>query len=297
MRRIGLSVAAGAAVLLCAPAVAEAGGAGKTIQVRPGANAITKALARARNGDTLRIHGGNYRESFSVTKRVRIVGAQGKRPVIDGRCKVGIVIDVRVSGVSIDHVSIRGAAEGFGLPSIALNFAGVASGRAHDVLTKETCGDGKYGINVFDSERVKVIDNIASGYLDSGIYVGEISSTGGGTLRVSGNRTFANNRGFIIENISGGDVLLDSNIANRNTISGEGTPAGIFLHNSDGTRLDDNTIRENGDIGIHLDANSDGNVLTANTVTDNPTNLFDEGQGNCGMNNQFGDAGNVLPSC
>ena len=265
--------------------------------MRPGKNAITKALARARNGDTLKIRGGSYRESFSVTKRVRIIGANGKRPVIDGRCKVGIVIDVRVSGVTVDHVSVRGAAEGFGFPSIALNFAGVASGRAHDVLTKETCGDGKYGINVFDSERVKVIGNVASGYRDSGIYVGEISGTGGGTLRVSRNRTFGNNRGFIIENISGGDVLLDSNIANRNTISGVGAPAGIFLHNSDGTRLDENTFRENGSYGVHLDAGSDGNVLTENTVTDNPTNLFDEGRGNCGAGNQFGDAGNVLPPC
>jgi parallel beta-helix repeat protein len=226
-----------------------------------------------------------------------MVGAKGERPVIDGRCKTGIVVDVRRSGVVLEHLAVRGAAEGFGAPSIAVNFAGVARGRANDLAVTETCGDADYGVNVFGSRRVTVSGSVARGYRDAGIYVGEISSTGGGVLAVRGNRTFANNRGIIIENISGGNVLVESNTVRRNTISGHGPPTGIFLHNSDDVQIFDNTVQANGDFGIHLDPDSDRNVLRSNVVSGNPTNLRDEGQGNCGSGNSFGDAGNVLPAC
>jgi hypothetical protein len=52
-----------AAVLVMSAAVASPVAAKKRkIDVRPGPNAITQALARADKGDVLRLHGRRYRE-------------------------------------------------------------------------------------------------------------------------------------------------------------------------------------------------------------------------------------------
>ncbi len=59
----------GAVAALMALVVAPAA-LGATIEVTPGPNAINKALAKAHNGDLLRIHDGTYREAFTIDKRV-----------------------------------------------------------------------------------------------------------------------------------------------------------------------------------------------------------------------------------
>ena len=73
----------GAVAALAAFALAPSA-LGATIEVTPGRNAINKALAKAHNGDLLRIHDGTYRESFDISKRVTLRGVGG-RPMIDAR--------------------------------------------------------------------------------------------------------------------------------------------------------------------------------------------------------------------
>ena len=68
---MALVVAAG--VLVVAPVAFAA-----TIEVRPGPNAIHKALRSAHSGDTLRIHDGTYRESVAINKRVTLRGVGGR---------------------------------------------------------------------------------------------------------------------------------------------------------------------------------------------------------------------------
>jgi parallel beta-helix repeat protein len=279
---------------------------GATIEVTPGQNAINKGLAKAHNGDLLRIHDGTYREAFTVTKRVTLRGVGG-RPLIDSRCKSRAAIQVNSGGVTLDHLKVVGAGENSDqgpFPS-EVDTRGVGTGKIHDLVLHDTCGGtdegAEYGINVFNSGQVEVSDNkVTGGFSDAGIYIGGIVDTGGGLLRVVDNATYLNHQGVIVED-SGFDgiVQVANNNIHHNVGNGvEGSRAGIFLHNSDKVRIRNNTIRNNGDFGVNLDPNSDNNRLFENTITSNPTDLVNDGSGNCGSGNTIGStSGNPLGSC
>jgi parallel beta-helix repeat protein len=279
---------------------------GATIEVTPGANAINKALAKAHNGDLLRIHDGTYREAFTVDKRVTLRGVGG-RPLIDARCKSRATIQISSAGATLDHLKIVGAAENSDqgpFPS-EVDTRGVATGKLHDLVIHDTCGnvaDGaEYGINVFNSGQVEVSNNqITGGFSDAGIYIGGIVDTGTGQLRVINNASYLNHQGVIVED-SGFDgivVVSNNNIHHNNGAGVEGLENGIFLHNSDKVRMRDNTVRNNGDSGINIDPNSDNNRLFDNTITSNPTDVVNDGTGNCGSGNTFSStSGNPLGNC
>jgi parallel beta-helix repeat protein len=274
--------------------VFAAGATADTINVRPGKNAIQRAIARADAGDRLRIHDGRYRGAVELTKRLRLVGV-GKRPVIDARCKSEIAIDVNASGVVLDHLKVIGAADLF-----AVNFMDVRRGTARDLVLAETCNGEDatlYGINVYDSQRIEVLRNRAfGGFRDAGIYVGDITDTSPGPLLVVGNEAYGNNRGIIVEDSSGVDVRVRDNRFHDNTVSGVDHPSGIVVRRSDGILFRDNRLRDNGDYGFHIDAGSDGNVLLDNVASGSGiSDLFNQGSGNCGSRNSFGStSGNPL---
>lgn len=287
--------------------VAAAGSAhAATIEVTPGPNAIAKAIAKAHNGDVLRIHAGNYGGNFDVNKRVTLRGVGG-RPLINAHCNFRAAITVSSSGFTLDHLKVVGAAEHSNqgpFPS-EVDVRGVATGKIHDLILNDPCGGvdvgAEYGINVFNSGQVEVSNNLVTGgFSDAGIYIGGIVDTGSGQLRVVSNSSYGNHQGVIVED-SGFDgiVVLAHNSLHNNTANGvEGSRSGIFLHNSDKVRMRNNTVRNNGDFGINLDPNSDNNRLFDNTVTSNPTDLENDGSANCGSGNTFGSvSGNPLGSC
>jgi parallel beta-helix repeat protein len=292
MRLAVAAVAAAAALILVAPAAAS------RIQVHPGKNAIKKALRRAEPHDTLRLHQGRYRESVEINKRVSVVGVPGKKPpVIDGGCRTGVTIAVRQNGVTLRRLKVVGADEGFGVAPSEVTFIGVGNGRARELHVRDTC-DAEYGINLFDTGRVLIDESTASGFSDAGFYVGEISSTPGGTIQVLESDALRNNRGVIVENTEPGHVVVSRNLLARNRRPGLGFPTGIWLHNADGVRLAENLIRGNGGIGVHLDPDSDANRLIRNEGRGNPRDLVNQGTGNCGIENFFESAeGEPLTSC
>jgi parallel beta-helix repeat protein len=273
-------------------ASASAGYGGRTIDIHPGPNAIQRAIDRANSGDRLRIHEGRYREALTIEERLKLTGARReRRPLIDGSCETLYTIAVRHRGVALEGLKVVGAAEGS-----EVDFSGVASGRAEDMRVRDTC-DAEYGINVYLSEDIDLVGNRAGrGFSDAGLYVGAVSDTGGGVLSVRDNEAFGNNRGIIVENSAGGDIRLRNNYVHDNTRGGEGEPTGIFLHNGDGVLIGDNRVSRNGTYGIHLDSNSDGNELNDNTVRGNPTDILDEGSGNCGSGNASA-SGDPIPPC
>src|SRR5213075_1629751 len=81
-----------------------------TIDVTPGPNAIAKAIAKAHNGDVLRIHAGAYGGNFDVDKRLTLRGVGG-RPLINAHCNFRAAITVSSSGFTLDHLKVVGAAE------------------------------------------------------------------------------------------------------------------------------------------------------------------------------------------
>jgi len=219
-RVVGLAVAAGA--LMPAPAAL-----GATIEVRPGSNALQKALNQAHRGDTLRIHDGTYREAVVINKRVTLRGVGG-RPTIDARCDNRATFRVNSGGVTFDHLMVQGAGENpsQGPYPSEVDVENVNTGTIHDVVVRDTCGDAdhgaEYGINVFNSGPVVVSnDRAIGGFSDAGIYIGGITDTGGDALKVVSNATFLSHQGIIIENSgANGIIQVANNNSHHNTDSG-----------------------------------------------------------------------------
>jgi nitrous oxidase accessory protein len=280
------------ALLVAAPA------SGARIDVHTGKNAIQRAINRADRGDTLRIHAGTYSGALRVTKRLKLVGVGG-RPTIDAGCADDIALDVQAPGVVLDHLKVTGATEGY-----AVNFIGLRTGTAQDLVVKQTCKGGsapaEYGINIFDSGNIVLRGNrMFGGFTDAGIYVGGIVDTSAGPLLVVGNNSYGNNRGIILEDSFGVDMRVRDNRTHDNTIGGEGVATGIYVHNSDDLVLTGNRAIDNGDFGIHVDPNSDDNVLRDNVARGSGTvDLKNDGNGTCGSGNSFETtAGTPLVPC
>lgn len=278
-----LIAAATTLALLAAGATAEA----RTLHVRPGEDALRRALERAGDGDRLIVHPGRYRGPIQIEERVSVVGKSDRpRPVIDGRCRTGETVAVRAGGVRLRRLTVTGADEGFGSAPSAVGFIGVASGEARELHLRDTC-EAEYGINVFGTGPVLIDDSRARGFSDAGFYVGGISSTPGGTIRVLDSAAVRNNRGVIVEDTAAGHVAVGRNLLARNGAAGHGPPTGIWLHNADGVRIFENAVDDNGEYGIHLDPSSDQNRLLGNEARGNPVDLLNEGAGNCGSDNVF----------
>lgn len=277
------------AMALIAPGVAAA----KDIHVRPG-DGLQSVVNGASPGDVLRIHGGHYNPgsgTLTINKRLTLVGYNA-RPRIRGNCSALRAITVTHDDVVLNHLKMVKAAYA------DVDFRnGAEGGKAKDLKVEAKCEGGiDYGINIFQAGAMEVVDNIGTGYLDAGIYVGAISNTGGGTLTVHGNEMFGNNRGIIIEDSNAGtqDIAITGNIVHDNTFPGEGMPAGIFLTNSDGVLLTGNVSNNNGTYGFQL-ADSDDNEFNMNSATGNGTApFFADGSstGNCGVGNSFS-----IPAC
>ena len=292
---IVMAVALAATPAFVAPAAAG-GGEPRRIHVRPGPNAIQRAINRADPGDVLLIHRGHYRESPVVTKALTIRGVGERRPIIDGGCEGVSTIDLHASRVTLRHLKVVGArpAPHGSFTGFEVNIIGVRNVEARRLVLRDTCGEADYGINVYGTGRVLLAGNRAVGFADAGLYVGSISQ---GPVAIVGNRTVDNNRGILVEE-SHGTVRVRGNLSRSNDRPGESdTTAGIALADADEIVLRNNVSNGNGDYGIHLadhmGSGSDDNRLFGNTATGNgAANFQDDGSGNCGAGNSF-----PIPPC
>jgi parallel beta-helix repeat protein len=253
-----------------------------TIEVFPGTNALTNALASAHNGDTLNIHTGTYSEAIIISKRNLILQAAGDGAVtVDGGCNTQYTIAVRANGVTIKGLRVIGADEGFGSYPAEIDFTNVTSGAARNNTVEDTC-NAEYGINLFNTGPISVINNKATGFSDSGIYIGGITSTPGGALRAKRNESYGNHEGIIIEDSNGGTIRVNKNQVHDNTTDG------IFVRNSDAVTINGNTVTNNVNSGVELDASSDNNRVLNNIVSGHTYDLAnDGGTGNCFENNTY----------
>jgi nitrous oxidase accessory protein NosD len=271
---------AAAVALLVLPASAAA----RTIDVRPGG--LHSAIERANAGDTLIVHEGHYRGSFVIDKRLKVYGAQGeRRPLIDGRCRTRVTVRAAADGIVLRRLHVVGADRSGGPLPIEVDFTNRRSGEISNSLLRDTC-DAEYGVNVFHSRRIKVLRNRALGFSDAGIYVGGVDSTGRGVLVVRGNRSFRNNRGFILEDSAGGTIRVLHNRFFGNRSPGHGPASGIFVRNSDAAVFRENEVSRNGRFGVDIDARSSRNRFVRNLLRPNPVNVRDRGTGNCGGGNR-----------
>src|SRR4029077_17349170 len=153
-------------VLVLAMSLAAGPAATATFDVFPGPGALQAAVDAASGGDTLRIHTGTYSEAVSVPKRLRLFVAKDGPVILDSGCTVS-------AGLSLlaDGGTVRGS-EGRGATGIAINVENRSRVNIFDTVTVETCGTAEYGVSVYQSDRVKVVGNDASGFSDGGVYLG-----------------------------------------------------------------------------------------------------------------------------
>lgn len=286
-RGIGFALLAGGLVALQMPGTAAA----RTIHAFPGRNAVQKAVARARAGDTVLVHRGTYTGQVKITKPIKLQGsaARGTRPVLDGRCRTSYTVEIESPGVVVRHLGVVGAAQGFAPFPSAVNFKATESGRAQDLVVRNTCRTAEYGINVLNGGQLQIIGNRASGFTDSGIYVGTITNTHGGPLNVLRNEAFGNSRGIIVEFSNEVDIRVIDNDIHDNRLRGEGEspPSGLLIMGSRGILIQGNRSNHNGRYGIDFKTQSRNNRLLGNDFRANPQAVHVDGTSgpNCGIGN------------
>ena len=249
----------------------------RTVDVFPGSGApLQAAVDAAADGDVLRIHAGTYTEAVTVTKGLRLAAAGDGPVVVDAGCASQSALAADADRVALRGLQVRGGTQ------YEIDIEKRDRITVEDTVTTDSCGTAEYGINVFQSDHVRVAGNDASGFADSGIYLGGIAQ--GARARALGNDCHDSARGIIVED-SVASVKVKRNRATRNA------SAGIFLHNSDRITVARNIVTDNTGSGIELDSTSDDNEIVGNRLTGNGAEAVDHGNNNCWRGNT------VNPGC
>lgn len=256
------------------------------IQVNPGSNAIKKALKHANPGDTLSIHAGTYHEAVRVKKPNLTLKAAGDGTVvIDAQCNAVTALNLEAEGITIQGLTVRGAT------FYDINIEHLASGTVRNNTVTSSCEGAEYGVNVFDGGSIQVIGNQGSGWDDAVIYIGGINATPSGALLVKKNNTSGSTRGIIIEDSTNVDIQVLKNKVHDNT------DTGILIHNSDEIIVNNNTVTNNTNNGIHLDEPSSLNTVNGNTATGHTYDINNEGAANCFADNTYETSNGEITGC
>ncbi|WP_329582062.1 right-handed parallel beta-helix repeat-containing protein [Kitasatospora sp. NBC_01250] len=234
--------------------------AGTVLRVPQDFHTVQQAVDVAREGDTVLIGPGVYRESVHVTRpRVVLRGTDRNTVVFDGGVRLVNGITVTGAGSVVENVTVHGyLANGVlftGVTDQQLQQRG-AGGSAYNPLdtarfpavqgfraTRVTAYDnGLYGIYAFDAHGGVIEDSYASGQADSGIYVGQCRPCD--TL-VRGNTMERNAVGIELTNASEGLSVLGNRVA--------GNRVGVTVNSNDLEAL----------------APQHGAVIAGNVVADN----------------------------
>lgn len=234
--------------------------AGSVLRVPEDFRTVQQAVDTAREGDTVLIGPGVYRESVHVTKsRVVLRGTDRNAVVFDGGVRMVNGITVTGAGSVVENLTVHGyLANGLlftGVTDERLQQRG-AGGSAYNPLdtsrfpavqgfraTRVTAYDnGLYGIYAFDARSGVIEDSYASGQADSGIYVGQCKPC---DTVVRGNTMEHNAVGIELTNASEGLSVLGNRVA--------GNRVGVTVNSNDQEAL----------------APQHGAVIAGNVVADN----------------------------
>ncbi|MBP0453131.1 right-handed parallel beta-helix repeat-containing protein [Kitasatospora sp. RG8] len=234
--------------------------AGSVLRVPEDFPTIQKAVDVAREGETVLVGPGVYRESVRVAKaRIVLRGTDRNSVVLDGGLRLVNGVTVTGPGSVVENLTVHGyLANGVlftGVTDEKLQQHG-AGGSAYDPLdtarfpvvqgfraTRVTAYDnGLYGIYAFDARGGVIEDSYASGQADSGIYVGQCKPC---DTVVRGNTVERNAVGIELTNASDGLLVLGNRVV--------GNRVGVTVNSNDLEAL----------------APQHGAVIAGNVVADN----------------------------
>lgn len=193
MSVVGALVAAGSIGAAAAPA-----NAARTIVVGPG-QSIQHAVNRAHPGDTILIKPGHYRQSVLVAKnhlRIKGSGASLGGTVIEPAATPSGVCAKHDSGICV--VGFRQTVVGTRIDGLLVrNFhdSGIIAFNARDLLVQNVVArdNGEYGIARFNTTGGALINNVATGSGEAGLYIGDSPHA---NVFVAGNETSGNGFGI-----------------------------------------------------------------------------------------------------
>ncbi|MGW9207460.1 right-handed parallel beta-helix repeat-containing protein [Embleya sp. NPDC055664] len=240
--------------------------AGNVLRVPQDFRTVQKAVDVAREGDTVLVGPGVYRESVRVAvPRLVLRGTDRNAVVFDGGVRLANGITVTGAGSVVENLTVRGyLANGVlftGVTDERLQGRG-AGGSAYNPLDTArfpmlqgfraghvtAYNNGLYGIYAFDARGGVIEDSYASGQADSGIYVGQCKPCD--TL-VRGNTVERNAVGIEITNASEGLSVLGNRVV--------GNRVGVTVNSNDLEAL----APQHGAVIA-------GNVITDNNASDTP---------------------------
>jgi parallel beta-helix repeat protein len=257
---------------------------------------LQDAIDAASDGALLVVHGGGYPEVVTITKRLRLMHptGEGNFAVIGDVnenvfCDAPTVLTIVASRVRVENIDVAGGT----FSTIDVHDSDRVT--LNRVTVYNRCNTAEYGVNIFASTHVKVFEVKtyplfgSEGYNDAGFYLGGIPARGAVRLK----KCFSSEddeRGILIEDSAPRGVVVQNSAADFSR------SAGIFLRNSDGVLLKDNSVTSSRGTGIELDATSDDNDIVGNGVFSTVVaDVVDAGSGNCWRRNTFSTG--TVPPC
>ena len=284
------------AILIVAGAVLPwgPGAAAAIVDVPPGGDSLTRAVAASAAGDVLRLSAGIYDGPVRIDRALTIEGAPGA--VVDGHGE-GRTMEVTTPGVTIRGLAVRGSGMSLDKMDAAIfidqaatgavaenndiedNLVGIYIHGARDAVARgnrivgrvlPNLNDSGNGIYVWNAPGAQVIDNDISGGRDGIFTVTSRNNLFHGN-RLHGVRFAVHymytNDSEVSDNVSVGNhagyvMMYSDRVAIRNNVSDGDRERALLLNYANGSQIDGNVVR-GGEKCVFI-YNANNNVLRGN---------------------------------
>jgi parallel beta-helix repeat protein len=213
----------------------------RTIVVPVDFSTIQEAINNATDGDQVFVLNGTYRENVVVNKTIGLVGEGRDITIIDGGG----------NGFGVNVISNNSSISGFTVQNSSVALIHVLNVNVFS-LTDSAFARGSIGVDLFNANS-----SYLSGNVVSGTHVGiRVESCNGCTFE---NNNVSDNQDMGVLVTVSKNIVVSSNVLDGNVNEG------LYLNNSVGNAVTNNSVADNG-VGMRLDL-SGSNSVFLNNVT------------------------------